>query len=111
MKLFKFKNLEITYPKSWTKPYNEIVIPEGFRLIRVWELWELLESEQAEEFLGPLKDEYCLFWCEQTRYAKRFDFSSRLYLDGNLNVYSDNDDLADPNSNGQVVFVKEEVKK
>jgi len=105
-KLFKFKNLELTYPQSWTKQYNEIVIPEGFRLIRIWELWELLESKQADDFLGDLKGKFCYFWCEQTSYAKKYSFSSGLFLGRYLSVVSSNEYLANSNSYGQVVMVK-----
>jgi len=46
LKPFKCKelNLEITPLKEWTKPYNEIVIPKGWRLLKTHECIFLIEE-------------------------------------------------------------------
>ncbi len=112
IELFESKvlGLDITNIQDWDKPYNEIVVPEGYRKIKIWELWELLESEERDDFLGEYKGKYNNFWCEQTNYAKLNNYSSRLCLNGNLGVYSDDDELAGSGDGGRVVFVKIEEK-
>ena len=103
-------NLEITPIQDWNKPYNQIIIPKGFRKIKVWELWRLLESKYADEFLGDYKGEYNRFWCEQTNYDKEDKengYSRWLYFDWSLDLGSGNDVLADSNVNGRVIFCKD----
>jgi hypothetical protein len=108
LELFESKVLGLTLTKiqDWNKPYNEIVIPEGFRKIKIWELWQLLESEEMDKFLGDYKGKYNWFWCEQTNYAKKNGYSSGLCLDWNLDLYSVDGGLADSGDGGRVVFVK-----
>jgi hypothetical protein len=108
MKLFKSKVLDLTITKiiDWNKPYNEIVIPKGFRLIKVWELMKLLESKERDKFLDSYKSKYNWFWCEQTTYAKANNYFSWLYMDGDLYIGSNSEYLASSYSDGRVVFVK-----
>ena len=110
--LFKSKvlGLTLTKIKTWDKPYNEIIVPEGFRMIKIWELWQLLESKERDKFLGDYKGKYNYVWCEQTNYAKLNNHSSGLCLYGSLSVDSYGGDLAGSSSVGRVVFVKEEKK-
>lgn len=112
LELFKSKvlGLTLTKIKDWDKPYNQIVVPEGFRKIKVWELMKLIESKERDSFLGDYKVKYNFIWCEQTNYAKNNNYASGLYLCENLDVYSDGEDLADSVSGGRVVFVKEQTQ-
>lgn len=112
IELFKSKVLGLTLTKiqDWDKPYNEIEIPNGFRKIKIEELWKLLDSNERDDFLGDYKGKYSWFWCEQTRYAKENDYSSGLYLNGDLSLNANYEDLASSNGSGRVVFVKEDLK-
>ncbi len=109
-KLFKSKvlNLELTQIQDWDKPYNEIEIPKGFRLIKVEELWKLLDSKEADSFLGNYKGEYNWFHCAQTKNDKREKWGRRLCLGRGLNLSSDDEDLASSYGDGRVVFVLED---
>src|SRR3990167_4333213 len=81
--------LEVTYPIEWTKPYDEIIIPKGWRKIKVWELWFILDgSKYMDKFLGEYKGQFNYFWCEQTDYAKKNDYASGLSLYRNLDLSS-----------------------
>jgi hypothetical protein len=109
-KLFKFKDLEITPIKTWTKPYYKIKVPKGFRKIKVQELWDLLESDKSEDFLGEYKGKSNWFWCEQTKWAKRNNYASGLCLGRDLDLDSGSGSLAHSIGNGRVVFVKDGKK-
>lgn len=110
-KLFKFKNLEITQIQDWNKPYNQIIIPSGFRLIKVQELIDLLESDSAGKFLGDYKDKHNWFWCEQTKYDKLNNYSRRLFRGrgGSWDAFWSG--LGYSDAGGRVVFVKEKNGK
>jgi len=101
--------LKVSNIIKWTKPYDEIIVPRGCRLIKQWELFKLLEEdyEIADEFLGDYKGKYNLFWTEQSRFAKSYNYTSGLYLGGGLYLSSGNEDLAYSDVGGRVVFVKE----
>src|SRR3990167_184493 len=112
MKTIKIKELgiEVTYPIVWTKPYNEIIIPKGWRKIEIWELWFILDgSKYMDKFLGKFKGEFNYFWCEQADYAKKKNYSSRLYLSRNLNLASRywNVNLSYSDEDGRVVFARD----
>ena len=112
MKTIKIKELgiEVTYPIVWTKPYNEIIIPKGWRKIKVWELWFILDgSKYMDEFLGDFNGKYNYFWCEQTDYAKNNNYASRLYLNWVLVLDSGDwgGSLSDSNDDGRVCLVRE----
>ena len=113
LELFESKVLGLTITKiqDWDKPYKEIVIPEGYRMIKVWELLKLVESEECNNFLGKYSETYNYFLCAQTKYAKENSRSSWLYLNNNLNFDSVNGDLANYEEVGRVVFVKLEDEK
>ena len=91
---------------DWDKPYNEIVIPKGMRLIKLWELFKLLDSKYSDKFLGNYKGKWNYFWCEQTKYAKLNNRSSGLCLVRGLDLYSGDVSLAYSDDCGRVVFVK-----
>ena len=110
MKIKEF-NLEITKPITWTKTFGEIVIPKGFRLFKLWELWRLLESKYGDEFLGEFKGQCNYFFCEQTKYAKKKNFLSGLYLYGVLDLYSISDSLAGSSGSGRVAFCRDLKEK
>lgn len=114
MKTLKIKELgiEVTKPIEWTKPYNQIEVPKGWRKIKVWELWFILDGSQyIDEFLGDFKGKRNWFWCEQTDYAKKNNYSSGLYLYWGLYVGSGYVGLANSVGDGRVVFVKDWVNK
>lgn len=99
--------IEVSQIIDWDKPYNEIQIPNGCRLPEVWELWRLLESEYSDKFLGKYRGEYSWFWCKQTKYAKENNRSSGLYLHWGSYLGSACEDLADSDSDGRCVFVRD----
>ena len=103
-------NLEVQRPQKWVKPYNEIVIPKGWRNIKVWELWFILDgSKYMDNFLGYYKGKYNYFYCEQTSWAKKNNRLSRLSLDGDLVLYSgwSGGDLGNSDGDGRVVFCRD----
>ena len=109
MKTIKIKEIgiEVTYPKTWTKPYNKIEIPEGWRMIRVLELFFILDgSKYMNKFLGKLKGKWNYFWCEQTHCAKRIKASSALYLECDLDLKLDSWGFKDSIEGGRVVFCR-----
>jgi len=99
-------NIEVTKIQDWIKPYNEIVIPKGFRLIEDYELMWLIRKATTK-FLGKYKGEYNYFWIAQTPYVKANNYSSGLYLNGNLGLYLYDDGLSDSDEDGRVVFVRD----
>ncbi len=99
--------IEVSQIIDWDKPYNEIVVPEGCRLMDVWELWRLLESKYSDAFLGAYKGKYNYFWCEQTKYAKENNYSSGLSLYWYSYLLSYYEDLASSHSYGRVAFVRD----
>lgn len=99
-------NIEITEIQDWSKPYNEIIAPKGFRKIEVWELWRILDSKYRDKVLGEYKEKSNYFWCEQTEYDKRNNYSRWLYLSRGLNLGSNNDVLAVSYSGGRVIFCR-----
>ena len=107
LKTFKCKelNLEITPVKEWTKPYNEIVIPKGWRLLKTHECIFLIEEGYKNELIRKLK-EYNWIWVQQTNYAKENNYSSRVYFDGG-GVGSDSGGLQVSLDNGRVAFCRE----
>ena len=106
--IIKELGIEVTKPKVWNKPYNRIKIPKGFRLIKVWELWFILDgSKYLHEFLGKFKGIYNWFWCEQTTYGKKYNYASWLCVVRNLSLDSGGQNLASSDKYGRVVFVKE----
>jgi len=109
--LFESKVLGLTLTKiqDWDKPYNEIVVPEGFRKIKVEELWKLLDSEEADSLLGDYKGKFNFFWCEQTKNDKLNKYARRLYLGGSLNLDSYVVNLDVSYDSGRLVFVKEGI--
>ena len=108
LKTFKCKelNLEITPVKEWTKPYNEIVIPKGWRLLKTHECIFLIEEGYKNELIRKLK-EYNWIWVQQTNYAKENNYSSRVYFFRNGNVSSNYDNLQDSYGSGRVAFCRE----
>lgn len=78
-------NLEVTRTQEWTKPYNKIIVPEGWRKIKVQELWFILDgSKYVDDFLGDFKGKWNRFWCEQTHYDKENNYSRWLCSDDDL---------------------------
>jgi hypothetical protein len=100
-------SIEITKPIPWTKPYNEIVCPKGFRKIKIWELIYIFESDYCDEFLGKDKDEWISVWCEQTKYAKKNNYAVRSYRAGIGYWCADSGDLAVSGAYARVVFVRD----
>ena len=104
--------IEVTKPVKWIKPCNKIVAPKGFRKIKVWELWFILDgSRYMDEFLKDFKGKYNWFWCEQTNYANKNNYSSGLVLGWGLGLVSDVDNLAGSNGRGRVVFTRDLPQK
>ena len=108
LKSFRCKelNLEITPLKEWTKPYNEIVIPKGWRLLKTHEYFYLIEEGYENQLIGKFKNEYNYAWTQQTNYAKKNNYASRVYFDRNGIVYSNYDYLQNSYDNGRVAFCR-----
>ena len=109
LKTFKCKelNLEITPVKEWTKPYNEIVIPKGWRLLKTHECIFLIEEGYKNELIRKLK-EYNWIWVQQTNYAKENNYSSGVYFcrSGNVGSYYVGY-LRNSDDDGRVAFCRE----
>ena len=107
LKSFRCKelNLEITSLKEWTKSYNKIIIPRGWRLLKTHECIFLLEEGYKDKLLGKFKG-YNYIWCSQTNYAKKNGYSSRVYLNRS-GVVSVDDCLRDSSDYGRVAFCRE----
>ena len=108
LKSFRCKelNLEITPLKEWTKPYNEIVIPKGWRLLKTHEYFYLIEEGYENQLIGKFKNEYNYAWTQQTNYAKKNNYASRVFLYGDAEVSSGYGDLQNSNDYGRVAFCR-----
>jgi hypothetical protein len=93
--------------KHENKTFKEIKIPKGCRLMRVWEFAKLIESNESDEFLGEFKEQYNYFFLEQTKYAKANSLVARVYLNRDGDWDFGNDDLADSDDDGRIVFCRE----
>jgi len=109
LKPFKCKelNLEITPLKEWTKPYNEIVIPKGWRLLKTHECIFLIEEGYRDELIGKFKKDCNYIYVQQTNYAKKNNYLSMVYFNRRGSINSYNDDLQNSNDNGRVAFCRE----
>ena len=109
LKPFKCKelNLEITPLKEWTKPYNEIVIPKGWRLLKTHECIFLIEEGYRDELIGKFKKDCNYIYVQQTNYAKKNNYLSRVYFYWNGSVNSNNDNLQGSSGNCRVAFCRE----
>ena len=108
MKTIKIKELgiEVRKPIKWTKQYNEIEKPKGWRLPHVWELFQIHEMPEYKYFIFG-EEGYLHFWCEQLSIDKKNDWSRVLYRNWYLDLVARNDDLAFSYSGGRVSFVRE----
>ena len=109
LKPFKCKelNLEITPLKEWTKPYNEIVIPKGWRLLKTHECIFLIEEGYRDELIGKFKKDCNYIYVQQTNYAKENNYSSSVYFGRNGSVDSDDGNLQNSFDDGRVAFCRE----
>jgi len=109
LKPFKCKelNLEITPLKEWTKPYNEIVIPKGWRLLKTHECIFLIEEGYRDELIGKFKKDCNYIYVQQTNYAKKNNYLSRVYFYWSGSVNSSYDNLQNSNDDGRVAFCRE----
>jgi len=108
-KIIKELGIEITKPKKWIKPYNEIKIPKGWRLPYVWELFQIHESEHKDFIFG--EEGWLEFACEQLSIDKEQERSRWLYRNRYLNLYAGNKDLTLSDSDGRVCFVRKIEEK
>ena len=109
LKTFKCKklNLEITPLKEWTKPYNKIIIPKGWRLLKIYEFAYLIEEGYKKELIGKFINKYNYIWLQQNKYAKDNNYSFRAYLDGDGDWYAGDGDLPGSDVDGRVAFCRE----
>ena len=89
---------------KWSKPVKEFVIPKGFRMAEFQEFVDLYDNDLIELEKYPVK--YFLKHYSKKQQKKEYCLS-RLYLNWNLYLVSDNDNLADSDGSGRVVLVKE----
>lgn len=106
-KNFIFKNLEFSPIQKHTKTFKKIKIPKGWRLPKVWELLEVIDSEGWKDLDKEYKKEYHWFFCEQTNFSKNNNYLSRVYLNRNGYVFSNFVNLANSGDYGRVIFVKD----
>lgn len=105
--IIKELGIEVTKPKDWTKPYNQIEVPTGWRKIKVWELFYILDgSKYMDDFLGDYKGKWNYFWCERTDFAKKNNYFSGLGLYWDLDLDSNWNSLVDSNDGGRVCFCR-----
>lgn len=105
--------IEVSQIIDWNKPYKDIIIPQGLRLIKIQELIEILESSEEKQFLEKYKEIYNYFWCYQTKYDKNFAGARRLYRGSGGDWFAGWYDLDGSGVAGRVVFVRDlkKVKK
>lgn len=103
--------IEITPLQEWKLPYNQIVIPEGYRLAEDWELiWIARHAKYDKTFFPKIGKDYYYVWCLSLP-SEVGKYSRRLCLGGNLDLYSGYGGLADSSENGRVAFVRKISKK
>lgn len=102
--IIKELNIEITKPKKWTKPYNEIKIPKEKRLIKVWELLWIYESKYKKIVFG--EKGWLDFACEQLDIDKKNNWSRWFYRDWDDRLSARYGSLLDASGDGRVIFVK-----
>jgi len=109
LKTFKCKklNLEIAPLKEWTKSYNKIIIPKGWRLLKIYEFAYLIEEGYKKELIGKFINEYNHIWLQQTKYAKDNNYSFGAYLGDDGNWYASDDGLPSSVDYGRVAFCRE----
>ena len=109
LKPFKSKelNIEITPLIEWTKNYNQIIIPKGWRLLKTHECIYLIEEGYKDKLIGKFKDKYNYIWVQQTNYARKNNYSSGVYFDRDGNVGSYDDGLQYSSGSGRVAFCRE----
>jgi hypothetical protein len=103
-------NIEVTFMKEWTKPYNKIVCPNGFRMIKFSEVLFIWENEEYRNifFKDYLKNpKWTAIACEQLWNDKINNYSRWVFLDRISNLGSYSSDLACSGDDGRVVFVRE----
>ena len=105
-KIMKDIGLEVTYPIKHTETYDEIKIPNGWRLPELWELFRIAQYDL--KFLK--EDRWVVYYSLPTYYAKENGYTSGLYVDSYCGLYSECDNVADSVGDGRVVFVKEKGK-
>lgn len=114
VKFRKFKclpNLEVSQIKDHQETFDKIVIPQGCRLMRIWEFAKLIESDESDEFLGDYKGKWSYFYLEQTKYAKKNNYVASACVVRDGDWVSIDVDLAYSGDDGRVVFVRDlEVK-
>ena len=100
MKTFIVDNLEVTYPIE-AKEYNEIKIPKGWRIPKIYELMKIyIESDVLKEYETG---DFIIFWtCDEYNYGVRRLY--RNYVVGGWGCPRGRFS----SSCGRVVFVKEE---
>jgi hypothetical protein len=103
-KKIKELNIRITKPEIWIKPYKDIVIPKGMRLIKVWELFWIFESKY-KDFLFSEKG-WLDFACKQLDCDIKNNYSRWVYRSGDGDLVAGGGSLLSASSDGRVVFVK-----
>ena len=100
-------NIEVLEIKVWTKPYNQIVIPKGQRLIKFSELIFIWENGKYRHILFKEwieNPKWLLFWLYPVWNYPDNSFRACLYWDGNW--YADVDYLGGSYDNGKIIFCR-----
>ena len=108
MKHKKIKELgiEITEPQNIKKiPYNEIKIPKGYRMIKLWEMFWLHDSKYRDFVFG--EEGWLIFACDQLSIDKKNNWARWLYRDWDDWISARGGDLLNSSEGGWVCFVKE----
>ena len=103
-KTFIIGNYEVTEPVKY-KTYKEVQdnIPAGFKIPPQWQLFYIFEND-LNGFIR--KEENAGFYWSSTLYPHDV-YHVGLYLGRNLSLYSDNENLADSNGYGRIVYIRE----
>ena len=105
-KVMKEIGLEVTYPIKHTETYNKIKVPKGWRLPELWELFRIAQYDL--KFLK--EDSFVIYYSLPTHYAKENGYISRLCVNSNGDLYSNDGGVAYSYDYVRVVFIKEEGK-
>lgn len=99
---YHLEGYEVTHPEiATTYDYAKKLCSEGFRLPKRWELFKIMEDKENRKKLSD--SGYMFFWSSTIE----GNFVKGLILYNDLDLYSDNGNLADSNGFGRVVFIKE----
>ena len=104
MKTIKHKNKEFRIYRWESKPFRDFKIPKGFKLAEHKDFIELFDNKLINY---PKKDWEIYFVKHYSKRKQKEGYISRLYLDGDSDLGSWGEALADSDDDGRVVVSRE----